>query len=314
MITLKELALTVMRKWKLIASIVFTVTAAVALFSLFIIRPSYLCETRIRLSVPDKIQTEAGEYLIYPVSGNDYMDYLFDDSLCRMTIRDLDLDTTAEDFAETIQYSFQGSNRKTTDGPLTVNIEFTGRDPAVLAETANTHTAYFMEYVKVNVKKIAISRLLTQCIANSDTYQSSLEARNFKYDEIAPVLQDTPKVIRVDGADAINPAYEALETEIAALKMEIADLESMIDMNDRMIRRFNSELQNIGEYMTTFDPSKMDAGFMNILDRNAEVIKNAVLPESPESPKVLRNVVVAFFLSAIAGALLVLTMNYWKKF
>lgn len=314
MVTLKELVQTVMRKWKIVAAVILTVTTVTAIFNFFIIRPVYLCEVEIKMTVPDKLITEAGEYIFYPTSGSDYMDYLVNENLVKMTIASLDLEITIEDFIETIGYNFQGINRKTTDGPLVADIKYTGKDRGQLPTIANKSTEKFIEYTKISVKRIAIIKFLNQSIANNDTYSTDLSAKLFKLDDIRKILLDTPKVIVSGQTTLINPVYEALEGQVAGLTAEIAELKSFDDKNNKLMDRLTVELSEIEKYYIAGDASKLDNTFFNILDKNIEITKFAKPPEGLESPRRLRNIVVAFFLSTIAGIVLVLTMNYWKKF
>ena len=314
MVSLKEIVQTVLKKWKIICIMVILVTLSTVIFNFFILIPMYECKLQITLTVPDKIMTEAGEFIFYPTNGYDYMNFIYDEELAKMVIADMKLVAEPEDLTDNIVVSFQGINRKTTDGLLTVEITFTGSDKINLPKIANQYTKTFVKYLGISIKKITINKFWNQCSANVDTLISGIDAKVFKLAEVNQILLETPKTITVDQTVLVNPALDAIEMQIAALKTEIAELRSFQDKNNNLLLRFDNELAEIEDYFETGNMTGIDHAFFNVMDKNVYITKAAKPPESPILPNKFRNISVALFLSAFAGILLVLTTTYWKKF
>ncbi|MHB8962854.1 MAG: GumC domain-containing protein [Saccharofermentanales bacterium] len=314
MVTLKEIVQTVLTRWKTISVMVILVTLSIAMLNFFILTPIYECKLQLTLTIPDKIMTEAGEFIFYPANGYDYMNFIYDSDLASMVIKEMELDIEPEDLTDNIAVSFLGINRRTTDGILTAEITFTGTDRTGLPKIANQYTKTYVKYLGISIKKITINKFWNQCSANIDTFTSDIKAKEFKLSEVNLVLQETPEMITAGQTVFVNPARNAIEEQIAALKTDIAELKSLKIKNDNLLLRFDEELKEIDEYYLSGEMTGIDQQFFNVLDKNVYITKAAKPPEGSIYPNKLRNIFVAFFLSAFASVLLVLARAYWKKF
>lgn len=341
--TLKVAILTILKEWKILISIILVVSFATAIANFFLIKPSYQCKTLITINVPTILLTSAGEYTFVSTNPEEYLKCIYDEPLLTKTFSDLKIKKPDIEIKDFISYTITGVNRKTTDGVVSVEIIITSKDIRDLDKVANAFTSNFTKYVQAIAKRNAINEILGQSLAMKDAYKLDIEAKTYKAAQAAEILAKIPVLITVRQAllsnpdaiskllkeknpdiseltgdillsEIINPAYEEMQLQIAAINTELVEVKSLNERNDKMIPELEKELEAIEKYIRTGDSSGVNNDRYNVLGKRVEVAAIAVLPESPIAPNKARNILIAVFLSAIAGVFVALFKNYWQKY
>lgn len=300
-ITLRELIEVLLKRKWLIFIITVSITLVAAVFSFFIVKPTYEASTTIAVTdvtpatgffgsnttvifsdkdsgIPifqsDTIEKDISlllsSLLRYPdMSVNAFKEEITNPTVLMNTINQLKLDPkkyTLDSFKKQISASVLNNTNL-------IQITVKENDPKLAADIANAIAQNFRNYV--------IERNAKQTDKLMQTLLELIDMQNEKIkkvqDEIANLTSSSDKLEK-----------EQKQKELSLLK----------NTRDIMLEKYNM-LELVKE---------SDLGKQSIL-----ITSKALVPEKPVAPKKMLNVLIAFILGGMIGVFVAFFMEYWEK-
>lgn len=335
-ISLKELIMSLINNWKLIA--ICIVVAMLLALGYVLITSDNVYESTIDgvINVPETTSTRYGEYTFPTVNKMDYLNEVYSNALYQKFIEEMQLENVAiESFRNSITIETEEKSSRfvfkiTGESPEEAMNRLTVLKELYLQEVQMKYSHNALKYFIRDNRVVA--KQLGETLLNQ---QKQLVALETEFEDVSPVIT-LHKLVTSDPSFAaelaerrglrigdlsgdkmleeeINPHYLTIQGFIIDLRKEIQDTEFELEKNIKYSAELKNELAVIQNYFATGDSSKITDDTFNVMDSTLQMGLQPSLPRSPVAQQKALTIAIALVLGAMLGVFLAFFKEYWKK-
>ncbi|HOA19593.1 MAG TPA: Wzz/FepE/Etk N-terminal domain-containing protein [Sedimentibacter sp.] len=326
---LKEIFLVLWKRKKMIISLSLIVGLIVALYSKFVIIPTYETKLNIIISMPETYTTRYGEYELPFFDNSQYLNLIKSNDVIANTIKymDYDNDVSIEDLRGkvTILETKAASGVKQNSFEIIVS-ERTPEESLKLAQ--NLYKSY-LDFIDVMIKEVAINNYYNEFTLQNKNLEKQLNSNKEILKRNEELLNEIPKSLSQEGSsidikrslnesidyvipiNAINPNYISIESDIIQNKQSINEIENHIRMNNMFLTELEEELQSVKEYYETGKVKKLESNIVSSVTANIYLPSPPVAPTFKSSPSIALNTAIGLSIGLFIGVLITLIKEYW---
>lgn len=303
-ISLRELIEVVINGWKLIISITILALVISAVFSYFILKPTY--ETKATVLVNSFQEEESGflsPYISKVISPNVYSEQIQSPQLLKRVIENLEMnELTVTGLKNSLSVEMEENSTL-----LTLSLK--GGDPELI------HKALDAIITEANtIMGETISARLTQI---ADEYQNQLEVEKGNLDAAleeynnARAAEGLPTIVLLDTLTSGANQY-ILDIDDKYLE-EIQSLDKGKQVEfEKLNNKVNTLTGLYNNYYSRYEQARSLSAIYNV-EHNLTVVAEPEIPTNPIAPRKMLNMAIAAVIGLMAGVGIVFFMHYWRE-
>lgn len=334
-ISLKELICILLKNWKMIA--IITVLAALigASYAWFIASPSYESKVRGIIDIPESVETKYGTYTFATSNNMDYLSIITSDRVLWETIRDLDLETSAQSLENRITVDNKDESNVFT---FTVTSDTPEKAKTLMLSLRNN----FLEEVNYINKEKAINYFIRTSFVELESYKEKEEYLLGDIKETEILLKDINPTLLLQKSvlddpliaaalmknknlsfeelanetmlvEEINPNYVEVENQIILLKQELKDLSLEEARNQKFYEELNVEKANLSAIRWSNGSNSLKPGLLEIVSSAIIVDENPSTPINPVAPRKMLILAISLVLGLMIGVFTAFFKAYWNE-
>lgn len=303
-ISLREIIETMLDgKW-IIAGVTAVAVAISAVFSFFVIDPTYKASSTMMVNHINQTETTFNEYLEGVMTPQVYVEKLKSPALLSRVIDKENLDPEVWTVSS-LQQKLQIENKENTN-LITISIE--GKDPEQLASIINTVVAESKTLTAEQVHT-QLQALMTEYEEKMAEEQKNLDAAIAEYNQLKADA-GLPALIlfqqTASGSQYILEANQELLDELRNL-----DKEKQVQY-EQINTKINKLTELYHSYYAKYEEARSISS-AELIQNKVETIAEAFPPQNPVGPNKMLNIAIAVVLGLMAGTGYVFLRSYWKN-
>lgn len=313
-ISLKELLLILKKEFKIIATITLLMVILVGIYSFAIAKPIYSSEASLVVKVPESVASKYGTYTLIANNPNDIMSLINEVDLADKTIKDLNLDISANTLNNNLSYSSGKDSSR-----YSLSFKWTDVDNA--SNILSTHLENFIDYINYRFSLSAVENFMDSTEKKNSIIQQSIKELTEKIsynNEVFSSLDSysSTEMKRLDStkngiviAELSNPSYSKLQEEIINQKIQLNNLEFELSTNKSNLLELKTEYDNLLK-----NPNySLTEKTLNIMEGNIKVFEKPYTKPYPISPNKTLNLAISLVLGLMIGVFVAFFKNYWQN-
>lgn len=290
-------------KW-IIASITAVAMAISAIFSFFVIDPTYKAKATIMVNNLNQVNTSFDGYLNEIVSPQVYMEKLESPELLTRVIEKENLDPeewTISKFQEKL-------NVENKEGTRLITLSMEGTDPEKIASIINTIVAESKAMASEEVHN-QLDVLMAEYEEKMAEEQKNLDAAIAEYNRLKADA-GLPALIlfqqTASGSQYIMEANQELLEELRSL-----DKEKQVEY-EKINRKINKLTGLYNSYYSKYEEAR-SVSSIDFIENKVDTISKAFPSKTPVGPSKVLNLAIAMVVGLMAGVGIVFFKSYWKN-
>lgn len=334
-ISLRELIMILIKKWKLIISITMIFVLVAFVYFWMIAKPVYESRINGTINIPIEVVSKYGTYTFPSRDYNEYLNLVYSDNVLKNVIQDLKLNYSIENIKRRISVNYVKDSSSFT-------FSITSDDPLEAKELMESTNHYYLKEVDLVYKRYAINTFLKDKHAEVQILDDQIlilsQNLNDK-EELLATINPTIVLQKLITADAelaaqiakernltlrqlpeytvfeevINPNYLIIEEESITLRQEISEISLQKEVNDLHIKELNEELDILDKHYDEGFSGNLKSQKSDFMRLNIFTSEYATLPESPIAPNKMLSLAIATVLGLMTGVFAAFFIEYWNN-
>ncbi len=334
-ISLKELILALIKRWKLIVGVTLAFAVVAGIYLWGIAEPVYESEVGGTIRIPESIETRYGSYMFPSTNQSDYLSYVTSERVIGKWVSEIQGDLSIGSAKELVSVK---NDADSSQFVFTVK----SNSPELAKSRLEALSQVYLDEIRLLYKQNALAYFekhfttsVSQLAQEKSTLEEELKNQKSLIDEIDPVISlkrlvvsnpvyaaEVAKERQINLEDlsgemmyeeVLNPNYQDVEAEIIRISKALGDLEIKSTQYNGYVEEIQNEERVLYEHTFGNGENSLRKSYLNVLEPHILIGNYASLPEAPIAPRKMFTLAIATILGGMLGIFVALFSAYWRS-